>query len=354
MPWFKVCDTFAFNDKTVAAGNAAIGLWVRAGSWCAQNRNDGVIPKHMVTALGGSAATARKLVNVGLWEPTSDGYRFVEGEGAQATRQEVEDDRAAARERMRRLRARNRRSAGARPAIRGEVHPNNAIPKERSEPVHETDLDRGAAYDTGDDISTPMPKSASAQVRALRSVNVRANSERTSQAVRSTLTRPCPTSSPSPPHAASTDEGGGGGSTRSHEPGGDRGSSDDSRAQAAVVVEALGPRWRIGRRALRRLEPEICAALGAGWTAESLAAHLRESPEGVRSPYAVLSARLADLPSPPALRPERPPWCGQCDEATRMREADDDHRPFRCPTCHPAGDRAVAARRPGDRSSGAA
>ncbi|MGW5364453.1 hypothetical protein [Actinopolymorpha pittospori] len=353
MPWFKVCDTFAFNDKTVAAGNAAIGLWVRAGSWCAQNHNDGVIPKHMVTALGGSAATARKLVNVGLWEPTSDGYRFVEGEGAQATRQEVEQDRAAARERMRRLRARNRRSAGARPAIRGEVQANNAESQERSEPAHETNLDRGAADDTGNDISTSMPESPSAQVRALRPIDVQPNGERTSQLVRSTLTRPSPTSSPSPPHAASTDESGGGGSARSHEPGGDRGPSDDGRAQAAAVVEALGSRWRLGRHAIERLAPAIDAALDAGWTSESLAAHLRESPEGVRSPYAVLSARLADLPSPPALRPERRPWCGQCDESSRLREADDDHRPFRCPTCHPAGDRA-AAQRSGDLSSGAA
>jgi hypothetical protein len=31
----------------------------------------------MVTALGGTTAEARKLVDVGLWEPTSDGYRLM-------------------------------------------------------------------------------------------------------------------------------------------------------------------------------------------------------------------------------------------------------------------------------------
>lgn len=30
------------------------------------------------------------------------------------------------------------------------------------------------------------------------------------------------------------------------------------------------------------------------------------------------------------------PWCGECDERTRMRE-DGDGRPSRCPDCHPLG-----------------
>lgn len=31
MPWFKVDDTLALHGKVVAAGNPAMGLWVRAG-----------------------------------------------------------------------------------------------------------------------------------------------------------------------------------------------------------------------------------------------------------------------------------------------------------------------------------
>jgi hypothetical protein len=39
----------------------------------------------------------------------------------------------------------------------------------------------------------------------------------------------------------------------------------------------------------------------------------------------VLAARLspAELPAPPA-RPARPPWCGECDQATRMLGFDGD------------------------------
>lgn len=33
MSWFKVDDHLAFHRKTLAAGNEAMGLWVRAGSW---------------------------------------------------------------------------------------------------------------------------------------------------------------------------------------------------------------------------------------------------------------------------------------------------------------------------------
>lgn len=49
-------------------------------------------------------------------------------------------------------------------------------------------------------------------------------------------------------------------------------------------------------------------------------------------------ARLAGLaqlepPSPPM---PRPPWCGHCEQRTRMREdANSDDRPYPCPNCHP-------------------
>lgn len=32
---------------------------------------------------------------------------------------------------------------------------------------------------------------------------------------------------------------------------------------------------------------------------------------------------------------QRPPWCGECEERTRMREHPDSGLPYRCPTCHP-------------------
>ena len=107
MPWFKVDDNLAFHRKTVAAGNTAMGLWVRAGSWSAGQLTDGYIPEHMVRTLGGRAADARRLVEVGLWHDTEDGYQFHQwNEGdRQPSRTDVEQRRAEWRARKAKSRA---------------------------------------------------------------------------------------------------------------------------------------------------------------------------------------------------------------------------------------------------------
>lgn len=57
------------------------------------------------------------------------------------------------------------------------------------------------------------------------------------------------------------------------------------------------------------------AALELGWAPQELASATGANTSGVRNPYAVLAARLspAELPDR-ASRPERPPWCGECDQ----------------------------------------
>ena len=75
MVWFKVDDGFAFHRKTVAAGNKAIGLWARAGSWSAQHLTDGFIPDHMIRSLDGTVTDARRLVEVALWCRVDGGYQ---------------------------------------------------------------------------------------------------------------------------------------------------------------------------------------------------------------------------------------------------------------------------------------
>jgi hypothetical protein len=100
MPWFKVDDDFAFHQKAVAAGNAAIGLWTRAGAWSSQTLTDGYVPVHMIASLG-NISQANRLVEVGLWDKTAGGYRFHQWDDRQPSREETEAKRAAARERMR-------------------------------------------------------------------------------------------------------------------------------------------------------------------------------------------------------------------------------------------------------------
>lgn len=107
MPWFKVDDTLAFHGKTVAAGNGAMGLWVRAGSWSMQQLTDGFIP-HQIARQLGTRAEAKRLVDNGLWDEKDDGYLFHEWSQRQPSRAKVHADREANAERLRKWRERNK------------------------------------------------------------------------------------------------------------------------------------------------------------------------------------------------------------------------------------------------------
>lgn len=95
MPWFKVDDALAMHMKAFMAGNKALGLWVRAGSWSMQQLTDGNIPTGLVSALGGDWDDAAALVNAGLWHQTDSGYRFHDWAKYQPTRGQVEAERSS-------------------------------------------------------------------------------------------------------------------------------------------------------------------------------------------------------------------------------------------------------------------
>jgi hypothetical protein len=118
---------------------------------------------------------------------------------------------------------------------------------------------------------------------------------------------------------------------------------------AGEFFATLGADWRLTAAQRARLTPAVTAALNAGWTPQSLAAFAGANTGGVRNPYAVLAARLApaELPSARRRRPARPPWCGECDQATRMLGFDSD-APRPCPRCKPS----AAARRAGCGANG--
>lgn len=76
--WFKVDDSFWSHPKVIAAGNAAIGLWTRCGSWCAEHKTDGLIPEAFAKQVG-TPGQIRKLVVAGLWEPVDNSPGSVDG-----------------------------------------------------------------------------------------------------------------------------------------------------------------------------------------------------------------------------------------------------------------------------------
>jgi hypothetical protein len=86
--------------------NAAISLWVLAGSWCARYLTDGVIPDNQVQDLGYTQRDAANLVDARLWIPIPGGYQFHDWAAYQPTRIHVESER----ERLRKRRAARRRA----------------------------------------------------------------------------------------------------------------------------------------------------------------------------------------------------------------------------------------------------
>lgn len=93
MTWFKVDDGLAFHAKVVQAGNPAMGLWLRAGSWCAQQLTDGFVPNQIAATLG-TRAQATALEAASLWVREDGGYRFHGWLDYQPTAAEVREDQA--------------------------------------------------------------------------------------------------------------------------------------------------------------------------------------------------------------------------------------------------------------------
>lgn len=107
MTWFKVDDDLTFHQKVVKAGNAAMGLWVRAGAWCSQQLTDGFVPDNMIELIG-SPAQRRKLVTAELWVEVDGGCVFYgwNKNGRQPSAQSVREKRAEAAQRQQEYRER--------------------------------------------------------------------------------------------------------------------------------------------------------------------------------------------------------------------------------------------------------
>jgi hypothetical protein len=103
VPWFRLDDSFHSHPKVIAAGNEAVGLFVRCGTYAAQHLTDGFVPEH-VALLYGSAALADSLVKAKLWRRTRGGWQIHDYLKYNPTREAVENERKAAADRQRRRR----------------------------------------------------------------------------------------------------------------------------------------------------------------------------------------------------------------------------------------------------------
>lgn len=141
--------------KAFRAGNKALGLWVRAGSWSMQQLTDGHIPTGVVQALGGDWDDAASLVNAGLWHAADDGYQFHDWAEYQPTRAQVEAERAKTRERVEKHRA-SKRSNTAGNAVTNGVGtgaPSRPVPTPDTTYVIESQSLDNRARETTDELS---------------------------------------------------------------------------------------------------------------------------------------------------------------------------------------------------------
>lgn len=90
--WFKVDDSFFSNPKTAMLSDGATALWLRSGSWSAQQLTGGFIPARMLPMFRGSDDSVQELCDAGLWERDSerDGYRFHDWNDYQPDGEEVD------------------------------------------------------------------------------------------------------------------------------------------------------------------------------------------------------------------------------------------------------------------------
>jgi len=166
MPYFPVDDQMAFHPKIIAAGNTAIGLWVRAGSWAKAHASGGKIPKEIVSALG-TEPQAQRLVTVGLWERVTDGYQFHDWEQQTGnfTPEQEKQQRESNRQRQRDKRERDKQRDKQRESQDSHGVTNSAVTQRPSPSPsqHVTDIHVSPVVNrenSSTDDSRPVDKSA--------------------------------------------------------------------------------------------------------------------------------------------------------------------------------------------------
>lgn len=108
MGWVRIDDSFADHEKIIAAGEAAVCLYVCGLTYCAHMLTDGAIPKRKALVLypmENAQAKADRLVEVGLWHDCGDYYEVHDYLDYQPSREQVENDRKATAVRVGKFRA---------------------------------------------------------------------------------------------------------------------------------------------------------------------------------------------------------------------------------------------------------
>lgn len=185
MPFFALDDGAHSHPKFMRAGNAAVGLWSRIGSYVAQHLTDGHVPG-AVASMYGTAPQIKKLVAVGLWHEHAhvcprcpqprpgDFFMHDYKESGNPSRVEVLQRRAKQAEKKRKYRAENAAGSDSQPnqmRFDDELSANRDRFDDGSSSNESPDFDKSAGHNDmsrGDSLgtsrarvplhSTPLPK----------------------------------------------------------------------------------------------------------------------------------------------------------------------------------------------------
>src|SRR4051794_35615620 len=92
--WTRLEDSFYDHPKVMAAGNEALGLYVRGLTYCSRHLTDGLIPKRMAQQLAdGNPEAIDALLAAKLWAASGDNYRIPRYLDYHPTREEYEKTR---------------------------------------------------------------------------------------------------------------------------------------------------------------------------------------------------------------------------------------------------------------------
>ncbi|MGW3164793.1 hypothetical protein ACWC9Q_18355 [Streptomyces sp. NPDC001142] len=173
MPWFKIDDSAHSHPKFIRAGNAALGLWVRCGSYSAQHLLEGFVPKDIVKPFKGTPAQVQKLIDAGLWHDAghdctkcpqpSGGYMmhdFFEG-GRNTTKAQHEANKKSAAERAAKSRASRKRTGSD--AESNHIQDANGSENDADSVRNETAFSDSVAGQDGMSHRTPADGATSTQ-----------------------------------------------------------------------------------------------------------------------------------------------------------------------------------------------
>jgi len=166
MPWFRLDDSFHSHPKVIAAGNEAIGLYVRCGTYAAQHLTDGFIPENIAILYGaseirsrgddaaaGTETLAETLVRTKLWRRTRGGWRMPDFLDYNFSREEVTNKRKVRAEAGRKGglasgKARSKPEANRSPLVEPPARPGPSPPQTQT-PTNTGDHSSGGSTSPG-------------------------------------------------------------------------------------------------------------------------------------------------------------------------------------------------------------